>query len=161
MVTDREKSLASGMNDHVNKPVVPRELYATLARWLPAQGVLPVEIPRPPSMQVLNVSAGQYHTGGEADYERLLDRFLGQYRDAEEIRVALASADFSQARLLAHSLKGVAAALGAEALQQAAKELEAALRQIPPEPWQARLSEVEQNLQAARAAMAAYRGGAS
>ncbi len=161
MVTDREKSLASGMNDHVNKPVAPNELYATLARWLPPHSVLPAEIRRPKPKLVLNVLAGQYHSGSEEDYQHLLDRFLGQYRDVKEIDAALASGDFERARLLAHSLKGVAATLGAEALQQAAKDLEVALRHNPPEPWEALLNEVERNLAAARAAMTAHRDGAS
>jgi len=32
---DRLECLASGMNDHVAKPVDPRGLYETLLRWLP------------------------------------------------------------------------------------------------------------------------------
>ena len=31
---DRQACLAAGMNDHVAKPVVPRDLYETLLRWL-------------------------------------------------------------------------------------------------------------------------------
>ncbi|WP_341889447.1 ATP-binding protein [Variovorax sp. YR752] len=34
MVGDREKALASGMSDHLAKPVKFEELFATLARWL-------------------------------------------------------------------------------------------------------------------------------
>ncbi|MBF0381375.1 MAG: response regulator [Magnetococcales bacterium] len=34
MAGDREKCLASGMNDHVAKPVVPDNLYSTLNKWL-------------------------------------------------------------------------------------------------------------------------------
>ena len=159
MVTDREKSLASGMNDHVNKPVAPSELYATLARWLPPHSVVPAETRRPKPKLVLNVAAGQYHSGGEEDYQHLLDRFLSQYRDVREIGAALGSGDFERARLWAHSLKGVAATLGAEVLQQSAKDLETALRHSPPEPWDALLNDVDRNLAATRAAMAARRAG--
>jgi CheY-like chemotaxis protein len=37
MTGDREAALAAGMNDHIAKPIRIDELYATLARWLPAQ----------------------------------------------------------------------------------------------------------------------------
>ena len=36
MMGDREAALAAGMNDHITKPIVIDEMYATLARWLPA-----------------------------------------------------------------------------------------------------------------------------
>jgi PAS domain S-box-containing protein len=161
MVADRGKSLGAGMNDHVNKPVAPAELYAALARWLPVPPVSPEKAIRPaPSRQVLHVSEGQYHTGGEADYVRLLGRFLSEYRDVAEIKAALASTDIARAQLLAHSLKGVAAMLGAEELQQSAKALEAALRQTSLAPWEALVRQVEQDLEAARAAMVAFRENA-
>jgi signal transduction histidine kinase/DNA-binding response OmpR family regulator len=35
MSGDRELSLSSGMNDHVNKPIDVQELFKTLAKWLP------------------------------------------------------------------------------------------------------------------------------
>ncbi|MBF0370565.1 MAG: response regulator [Magnetococcales bacterium] len=34
MTGDREKCLQAGLNDHVGKPVVPEQLYATLAKWI-------------------------------------------------------------------------------------------------------------------------------
>jgi CheY-like chemotaxis protein len=33
MLQDREESLAAGMNDHINKPFEPAELFAMLAKW--------------------------------------------------------------------------------------------------------------------------------
>jgi CheY-like chemotaxis protein len=38
MTGDRELSIKSGMNDHVNKPIDVQELFRTLARWLPGGG---------------------------------------------------------------------------------------------------------------------------
>jgi CheY-like chemotaxis protein len=34
MVGDREKALATGMNDHIAKPINVAEMFATLARWV-------------------------------------------------------------------------------------------------------------------------------
>jgi signal transduction histidine kinase/CheY-like chemotaxis protein/PAS domain-containing protein/HPt (histidine-containing phosphotransfer) domain-containing protein len=161
MVTDRERSFAAGMNDHVTKPVAPAELHNTLARWLPLHAAPPAQAFQPATVSVLNPVAGLLHTGNEADYVRLLGRFLDEYGDLTDIRAALDRADIAQAELLAHSLKGVAATLGAEVLQQTAKELEAALRQNPPAPWEALLSLLGQDLEVARAAMLTFREQAS
>ncbi|HEX5804213.1 MAG TPA: response regulator, partial [Azospira sp.] len=45
MAGDREKCLAAGMNDHVAKPIEPRELWTALCRWIrprPGLGVAAV-----------------------------------------------------------------------------------------------------------------------
>src|SRR5439155_7511588 len=50
MVGDREAALAAGMNDHIAKPIVVDEMFATLARWVrPARpaGADRDEAPRP------------------------------------------------------------------------------------------------------------------
>ena len=40
MKGDREKALAAGMNDHIAKPIVIDDMFATLARWVrPARRV--------------------------------------------------------------------------------------------------------------------------
>jgi CheY-like chemotaxis protein len=36
MTGDHELALAAGMNDHIAKPIRIDEMFATLARWLPA-----------------------------------------------------------------------------------------------------------------------------
>ena len=37
MTGDREMSLQSGMNDHVNKPIDVLELFKTIGKWLPPE----------------------------------------------------------------------------------------------------------------------------
>jgi len=34
MLSDRDKSMDSGMNDFLTKPIVPGKLFITVARWL-------------------------------------------------------------------------------------------------------------------------------
>ena len=36
MAGDRERVLEAGMNDHIAKPIRIDDMFATLARWLPA-----------------------------------------------------------------------------------------------------------------------------
>jgi CheY-like chemotaxis protein len=48
MTGDRELSLQSGMNDHVNKPIDVQELFKTIGKWLPPKpGEAPAESGRP------------------------------------------------------------------------------------------------------------------
>ena len=62
-------------------------------------------------------------------YERFLDRFANDHQaDIAEIRGALASGRRDDARRVAHTLKGLAATLGAVEVQAAAAQLEVALR---------------------------------
>jgi two-component system, sensor histidine kinase and response regulator len=69
--------------------------------------------------------------GHMAPYQRLLGQFASQHeQDMSLLLDCLDRADIAEARRLAHSLKGSAAALGALRIQQHAAQLEAALREI-------------------------------
>lgn len=138
MAGDREKCLAAGMNDHIAKPIDPQVLYATLALWgRPGAGSAPVrtsvtpvspgEVPSP----VLDVAMATARLAGDqALYDMLLERFLqDEVQAVESIRTALAADDAATARRLAHTLKGLAATVGANALSQGAAALESALNQ--------------------------------
>jgi len=82
MTGDREKSLAVGMNDHVAKPIDPRELFMTLEKWVrPAADREPARWSPPPAPE--KVSAGdtakissrsQPQTGGD-DFPQSLPGF--------------------------------------------------------------------------------------
>jgi HPt (histidine-containing phosphotransfer) domain-containing protein len=68
--------------------------------------------------------------GNHAMYRRLLRDFAREHReDVSAIGTALALQDIERAERLAHTLKGVTGAIGAEAAYQAAADLDEALRQ--------------------------------
>jgi CheY-like chemotaxis protein len=69
---DREACLASGMNDHVGKPVDPEALYAVLLKWLPLRA--PVAPPRP---QQEKVQAPPADSAGPSDMMQKLSRIDG------------------------------------------------------------------------------------
>jgi PAS domain S-box-containing protein len=139
MASDREHALASGMNDHISKPLNVDAMFATLARWIRPQtsghvmsplpapaGDQPAELPD--YLDGIDIVAGLATCMGRHElYLRLLCKFRDAQADfAEQFKAALAGPDASAATRLAHSLRGTAANIGAKAVAQAATALEQA-----------------------------------
>jgi HPt (histidine-containing phosphotransfer) domain-containing protein len=80
----------------------------------------------------LNLAQGlRSFRGRIAPYQRLLGQFVGAHQqDMSAVLDCLDCANLAEARRLAHSLKGSAAALGAARIQNLAAQLEAALRNL-------------------------------
>ncbi|WP_136420110.1 PAS domain S-box protein [Herbaspirillum sp. ST 5-3] len=135
MVEERERCFASGMNDHLAKPISPAELYRAIARWCPQhvahEEVVALDDSRPDDeselvIEGIDVRDGLSRTlGNRAFYLQMLARFSEDQSDtAERIRQAL-DHDRMLAERLAHTLKGVAALLGATTVRQQCGKLEA------------------------------------
>jgi len=131
MAESREKMTASGMNDHIAKPLDVKRMFETIARWIhpatPAPAVsgapesdaiVPVELPG------IDTRAGLARMMGKSGfYRKQLAKFAeNQSRFVEEFRCAASDAE-TQKRL-AHTLKGLAGNIGATKLQDLAGELE-------------------------------------
>ncbi|HBO44522.1 MAG TPA: diguanylate cyclase, partial [Planctomycetaceae bacterium] len=147
MATDREQSLDAGMNDHVNKPIDPEALFAVLVRWIqPRDSKTAVEAGPPaanaterpePSPRVvadlpgIDLAAGLRRVAGnEALHRKLLLDFHRDFAaSVDSLRTAINESRTADAERQAHTLKGVAGAIGAMDLHRAADELDSALRQ--------------------------------
>lgn len=147
MAGDKEKVLAAGMNDHIAKPLDLDQMFATLAQWIhPRSEASPTAqqtseqatsapFDRLAGIPGLNQNKGLANSLNKPElYQRLLGKFArDQQSFAQDITNALKQQDISTATRLAHTLKGVAGSIGAEALAQAANDLEDACQHNSPQ----------------------------
>jgi len=166
MADDREKCLEAGMNDYLAKPIDPDKLFDALLRWIPARTTAPNVVAAtvvteqgasadsaPMEIPGIDTQTALKRTGGNRQrYVSLLRKFAdSQVGAVGEIRAALKAPDSDTAQRIAHSLKGAAANLGANALAIAAGSTEVAIKtQSEVEPA---LVEIERELCAAVAAI--------
>ncbi|WP_417910718.1 CBS domain-containing protein [Candidatus Electronema sp. PJ] len=138
---DREQCRAVGMNDHIPKPVDRKQLLAALCRWIkPAVRDKPQKrqerhiAGKLPQLCGINSRVALERLGGnQRVYLSILHSFAREYPGAvREIRRQLAENERNSAERLAHTLKGMAGAIGAETLQETAKVLEDNIRHNQP-----------------------------
>lgn len=156
MAGDREKSLKAGMNGHISKPVDPVELYNILRHFIvdrkdnlsikstPLNSVdysLSIQLERMPTHPtpppLFAPIKGIDH---ETAIKRLNNKpsmlmsickdFKKNYtHEAEKIRGLFRVGNFKEIQMRAHTIKGIAGYMGADALSQSAAALEDFLKQ--------------------------------
>ena len=172
MAADRERATQAGMVDHVAKPLNVAQLFATLARWIGPRSPVPGAVAHPTapgtrasqatvspqlaSIAGLDVRVGLLITAGDtALYQRQLQRFVEAFAHfSMEFDAALDGDDRLLPVRLAHTLKGQAASIGAQALSALAADLEQACKSTTvPAVLQMQKERVEAPLQALLAAL--------
>jgi len=141
MIGDRENCLAAGMNDYISKPIQYEAMYAALAHWThrkerPAEAAVEAqpmaETPAmfDPEKAMFNPEKAMPRMGGKDLYLTMLEKFIPSQEQAlQSIQNALEADDPATAERLAHSLRGVAATVGALSLAESAGQLETAIRE--------------------------------
>lgn len=150
MPAHREASRLAGFDAHLLKPIDRRELFDTLLRYRRGAAPAPAVAAAEPAaiepaissavakMRVFDRANALLRLGGNQSLlDRLLARFAADHGDAaQQIITALESGDRARATREAHTIKGVAANLGASLLADTAGMIEAALRQGETVPSQ-------------------------
>jgi PAS domain S-box-containing protein len=141
MPDDRDRCLAAGMNDYISKPIDPGVLTATLLKWLIGVDTAIVsgssgsfEDPSDHVNEFLGIDGLDARRGLKQAmarpslYRQILVRFIRSQRDAPgRLRVALEENDLNLAERIAHTLKGLAAQIGAEDIRTKAEIVERAI----------------------------------
>ena len=149
---DRDRSLKSGMNEHVTKPIEPEKLFACLVRFLPAdpargggtsapspgEASVPVStaghLERLRAVVGLCVEDGLRSLRGDAvRYVGLLRQYVDHHgEDARTVSRMVGEGNFEAVRQVAHALKGVSATLGLREIRRLASDLEQAAKAEDP-----------------------------
>jgi polar amino acid transport system substrate-binding protein len=135
MAKDIAKSQQVGMTAHIGKPININEMFATIAAALPERTPIPTAVKiagtNETQLNYANLVDINYQQGlarvqnNHRLYQKLLQKFTDHYSDFEQqFRTAQHSDDHQASERLAHSLKGVAANLGADKVKEAAQALE-------------------------------------
>ncbi|MEH6345807.1 MAG: response regulator [Bermanella sp.] len=148
MARDREKVLEVGMNDHIAKPINVDEMFKTLAKWVTPKHPLIASkaiLEKPDDVESvasqlelpgIDTEAGLAITQGNHKlYLKLLNKFhISQADFFERFTQARINTDDPQAaQRCAHSLRGVAGNIGANALMKVANDLEGACMDAKPD----------------------------
>ncbi len=130
MPEDREKCLASGMDDYISKPINLSLLNALLQRWTGSRveisGVEGIIYTAEPSSLPVNLTRLEEVTrGNKSRQQRLLEIFVENAQtDIQAIALAIPINDYSTLEQKAHRLKGSSANVGVTYISDLAAELE-------------------------------------
>jgi signal transduction histidine kinase/FixJ family two-component response regulator len=133
MPDDRQRCLRAGMNGFLSKPLELRRLEEVLTQWLPAtdspRAVLSGHAPATEETAAIFDSQALLRRmmGDRQLVRKILNGFLGGFpAQVNDLRSRLADADGAAVRLRAHTVRGSAATVAANALSAIAADIERA-----------------------------------
>ncbi|MBL3591615.1 MAG: response regulator [gamma proteobacterium endosymbiont of Lamellibrachia anaximandri] len=139
---DKEKSLESGMNGHITKPINPHAMFSEIAKWV-AQSEKTQQTDReeePPESEPLpklpgidTAEALDRIGGNQTAYRRILRNYRDRNLDVvERITANIRNQELAEAAHTAHSLKGSSGNIGANQVHQYAASVEQHCRNDQP-----------------------------
>ena len=152
MSGDKERCIASGMNDHIAKPIDIAQLFSTMAKHIklshatlessPKEEEISQEQTIPELFGIDATEALMRMNDNTTMFLKLLMRFAQTQKSVmERIQTALNSEDVPTAQREIHTLKGLSGTIGATQLMHNAEALEACLAKQPPQNCDALMHE--------------------
>jgi two-component system sensor histidine kinase/response regulator len=149
MQADRQRCYEAGMDDFIAKPIEPDALFHTLVKWIVPREIHqtlprtaaaqmpqepPGDTPLPAHIEGIAMGVGLRRMMGKTQrYISILRSFCETKEHADlEIRQAWESGKTQDAIRMAHTVKGLAGQIGANALAEQAQALEQALEEGAP-----------------------------
>jgi PAS domain S-box-containing protein len=137
MVGVKERCIKVGMNDYLTKPIDPSRLFSVLKKWLKIDDVemnVPTTNKEQINIEGIDTVNGIARVGGNLKvYSNILKKFCkNSVNSAIEIKDAIYKKDVELAERIAHTIKGVAGNIGADALYKTASKLDIILKQGLP-----------------------------
>jgi HPt (histidine-containing phosphotransfer) domain-containing protein len=172
----KEMFLKNGMNDFLAKPIEVAKLNAALDLWLPEEKKKPwseaekysaTVAPRSQALEIqgIDTQAGISMTGGSLDYYvESLTSYVNDGREKiRQLRDALEEGNLALYTTHIHALKSASASIGAGALSETAKQLEAAGhrqdRRFINDTMDGFIASLEETIGQIDGALNAYHGG--
>jgi signal transduction histidine kinase/DNA-binding response OmpR family regulator len=121
---DREKSIESGMNDYISKPIDPEILFEILAKWLVGNSVKNTENPLKKivngEIETLDFDKTLIRLGNKEEfYYDLLKKYCDNYSNlVSDFSDMKMNKKYDEAKRFIHSLKGVTGNIGAMKLNK-------------------------------------------
>ena len=142
---DRERCLASGMQDYLSKPITVDALHGTLKKWLPADnnntGDTDLDTIDTASLDNIRSLKG---VGGARMVKRVVNLYLSNSAMLiEDLRLALSLEDAEAVRQSAHALKSSSQNVGALGLVTLCQRLEEMGRRGELQNTQEQMSELD------------------
>jgi len=143
MAGDREKAMSAGMNEHIAKPINVYDMFHTMAKWITPSNPQVAdseasdstrEVSKKleiPELNGIDTTIGLTITQGNTKlYLKLLVKFRESQAGFEAaFHQSQSDDDPDAATRTAHTLKGLAANIGAKVIQEAAYSLESACKE--------------------------------
>jgi two-component system sensor histidine kinase/response regulator len=135
MKGDREKCLASGMDDYITKPVRPEAVGPILARWITPrervgdgepEAIVPPEEARPDPLDQSQIELLRSLDDGDGTvFGEIVDQYLTQTAEGRRVIArVMVDGDTQALENTAHMLKGASANVGASAMVAVCAEME-------------------------------------